>query len=56
MAGEARHLSSKAPMSGKHKNWQKGWTRLPNGRLRHISGVEFTIELGEGFTDINACR
>jgi hypothetical protein len=41
-------------MSGKHKNWHKGWTRLPNGRLRHISGVEFTVELGEGFTDINA--
>ena len=41
-------------MSGKHKNWHKGWTRLPNGRLRHISGVEFTVEPGEGFTDINA--
>jgi hypothetical protein len=35
-------------------NWPKGWTRLPNGRLRHISGVEFTVEPGEGFTDINA--
>lgn len=41
-------------MSGKHKNWHKGWTRLPNGRLRHISGVEFTVEPGEGFNDINA--
>lgn len=41
-------------MSGKHKNWHKGWTRLSSGRLRHISGVEFTVESGEGFTDINA--
>jgi hypothetical protein len=41
-------------MSGKHKNWHKGWTRLPNGRLRHISGVEFTVEPGEGFIDIDA--
>ena len=35
-------------------NWPKGWTRLPNGRLRHISGVEFTVEPGEGFIDIDA--
>lgn len=43
-------------MSGKHKNWHKGWSRLSNGRLRHISGVEFTVERGNGFTDINAAE
>ena len=40
-------------MTGKHHNWHRAWTRLPNGRLRHISGVEFTVEPGDGFTDIN---
>ena len=29
-------------------------TILPNGRLRHISGAEFTVERGDGYTDINA--
>jgi hypothetical protein len=52
--GRSPPLLFESPMSGKHKNWHKGWTRLPNGRLRHISGVEFTVESGEGFTDINA--
>lgn len=41
-------------MPGKHKNWHRDWLRLPNGRLRHISGAEFTAERGEGFTDIKA--
>ena len=41
-------------MTAKNLNWEKSWTRLPSGRLRHISGVEFTVEHGEGFTDINA--
>jgi hypothetical protein len=36
-------------MSGKHK----GWTRLPSGRFRHISGAEFVVE-GDGFIDIDA--
>ena len=35
-------------------NWPKGWTRLPNGRLRHITGVEFTVERCEGFNDIDS--
>ena len=43
-------------MSGKHKYWHKGWTRLPNGRLRHISGAEFILEQGDGFTDVNAAE
>ena len=41
-------------MTGKHYAWHKAWQRLPNGRLRHISGAEFTVERGEGFTDIKA--
>jgi hypothetical protein len=41
-------------MGGKHKNWHRAWSRLPNGRLRHISGAEFTVRRGDGFTDINA--
>lgn len=41
-------------MSGRHKNWHRAWTRLPNGRLRHVSGAEFTVQRGDGYTDINA--
>ena len=40
-------------MSEKNKNWEKSWTRLPSGRLRHVSGVEFTVEPGDGFIDID---
>lgn len=39
-------------MTGKHHNWHRAWSRLPNGRLRHISGAEFTLAPGEGFTDV----
>ena len=39
-------------MTGKHHNWHRAWSRLPNGRLRHISGAEFTLVPGEGFTDV----
>ena len=41
-------------MTGKHRNWHRAWSRLPNGRLRHISGAEFMVERGDGFTDIKA--
>ena len=41
-------------MTGKHYAWHRAWSRLPNGRLRHASGAEFTVERGPGFTDINA--
>lgn len=41
-------------MGGKHKNWHRAWSRLPNGRLRHISGAEFVVLPGQGFTDIKA--
>ena len=41
-------------MTGKHHNWHRAWSRLPNGRLRHISGAEFVVPRGDGFTDINA--
>lgn len=41
-------------MTGKHYRWHLNWCRLSNGRLRHASGAEFTVERGEGYTDINA--
>ena len=41
-------------MTGKHHNWHRAWSRLPNGRLRHISGAEFVVGSGNGFKDINA--
>ena len=40
-------------MGGRHKNWHRAWSRLPNGRLRHISGAEFILTPGDGFTDVN---
>lgn len=39
-------------MSGKHKNWHRAWSRLPSGRLRHISGLEFEVTVGDGYTDV----
>ena len=41
-------------MTGKHRNWHRAWSRLPNGRLRHISGAEFILIPGDGFTDVRA--
>ena len=41
-------------MTGKHHNWHRAWNRLPDGRLRHISGAEFVVVSGNGFKDINA--
>lgn len=41
-------------MTGKHHNWHRAWSRLPNGRLRHVSGAEFVLIPGEGFTDVKA--
>ena len=41
-------------MTRKHHNWHRAWSRLPNGRLRHISGAEFVLVRGDGFTDVNA--
>ncbi len=39
-------------MTGKHRNWHRAWSRMPNGRLRHISGAEFILWRGDGFTDV----
>lgn len=39
-------------MTGKHYAWHKAWQALPDGRLRHTSGIEFTVERGDGFTYI----
>lgn len=41
-------------MTGKHNNWHRAWSRLPNGRLRHSSGAEFVLIPGNGFTDVKA--
>lgn len=41
-------------MGGKHKNWHRAWSRLPDGRLKHISGAVFVVTRGDGYTDINA--
>mgnify|MGYP007078236900 FL=1 len=41
-------------MIEKNKNWEKAWTRLPSGRLRHVCGAEFIVEPGDGFIDIDA--
>lgn len=41
-------------MTGKHKNWHRAWSRLPNGRIRHDSGAEFILLPGDGFTDAKA--
>lgn len=41
-------------MGGRHKNWHRAWSRLSNGRLRHISGAEFIVVPGDGHTDIQA--
>lgn len=41
-------------MTGKHHNWHRAWSRLPNGRLRHISGAEFMVAAGDGYKDIKA--
>lgn len=40
-------------MTGKHHNWHKAWRR-EGQRLVHISGAEFIIKRGDGFTDFNA--
>ena len=40
-------------MTGKHHNWHKAWSRKGD-RLVHISGAEFVVEHGDGYTDINA--
>lgn len=39
-------------MPGKHKDWHKAWSRIPSGRLRHLSGLEFEVVEGAGYTDV----
>lgn len=40
-------------MGNKNKNWHKAWRRVGD-RLVHISGAQFVLIEGDGFTDINA--
>jgi len=41
-------------MTNKRYKWQANWERLPDGSLRHISGLVMRPELGDGFTDFRA--
>lgn len=41
-------------MTTKPPDWRQAWQRLPNGRIRHFSGLEFTVTRGAAYTDINA--
>lgn len=40
-------------MTSKNYNWHKAWRR-EGDRLVHLSGAQFVIERGDGFTDVNA--
>lgn len=41
-------------MTGKHHNWHRAWSRLPNGNLRHDTGLVFVVSRGASYTDIEA--
>ena len=41
-------------MTGKRHRWQANWERLPDGSLRHVSGLVLRPERGDGFTDLRA--
>lgn len=41
-------------MTGKNYRWQTNWERLPDGSLRHVSGLVMRPERGDGFTDFRA--
>lgn len=35
-------------MTNKHFGWHKAWRRVPSGRLRHVSGLEFEFDAALG--------
>lgn len=41
-------------MTGKNRNWHRAWTRLPDGRLRHESGIEFEFDEELGWSTVDA--
>lgn len=41
-------------MTNKNHRWQANWERLPDGSLRHVSGLVMRPERGDGFTDFLA--
>lgn len=41
-------------MTGKHHNWHRAWSRLPNGNLCHETGLVFVVTPGDGYADIEA--
>jgi hypothetical protein len=40
-------------MTNKSYNWHKAWQRLPNGRLRHDSGLECAIAYWPDYVYVN---
>lgn len=44
-------------MTGKHHAWQAAWSRLPDGSVRHDSGLTFApIGASDGGIDLMATR
>jgi len=41
-------------VTGRRHRWQANWERLPDGSLRHVSGLVLRPERGDGFTDLRA--
>ena len=42
-------------MTGKHYAWQEAWTRLPDGSVKHESGLSFApVGASDGGIDMNA--
>ena len=37
-------------MTNKNFNWHKKWKRLENGRLQHLSGIEFVYDAALGWS------
>ena len=44
-------------MTGKHHTWQNAWSRLPDGSVKHESGLTFApVGASDGGIDMNATR
>ena len=44
-------------MTGKNHKWQSAWSRLPEGSVRHESGLTFAVVPGDaGGPDLRATR
>lgn len=38
-------------MTGKHYQWHKHWSRDPEGRLQHDTGIRVLTARADGYTD-----